>query len=425
MSHPQLEKSIGLVTGIAYCVTIIIGAGVLALPGAAYQLAGTNAVLSWLFDLLLAIPLIYIFSRLIGRVQSAGGIADFVRYAFGDAVLYKFSQVLLIITLFAGTAAIALVGAEYLGAALNLEAPGRTLLAFFLLAAPTLLNSVGLKVGSQVQKLWAAALLVFLLAVILSSLRFWDSSRLIAPATGNWGQVWQAMGLIWFAYTGVEMISFLGEEFSSPRKFILAIVISFFVVGIIYLGLAIALSQTTSPTDARAVTSPIVAILERTMGARVAWLGGLLGFVLIWINLNGSMMGASRLIYAVAREGIFLPRSLAHLNAAKAPARALITLGLGSMLTVGLLHVFGWSTQPIFLLVSQNWFLLYVLSILAFLKVETSKVGRSIGMLALVVSFAFMRVFSWFLLLPAVLLLGLWGTRWLFRKDLEHVGSGS
>ncbi|HYO68059.1 MAG TPA: amino acid permease, partial [Archangium sp.] len=346
-------------------------------------------------------------------------------YAFGDAVLYKFSQVLLLTTLFAGTAAISLVGAEYLGASLNLGTRGRTLLALFLLAAPTLLNSIGLKVGSLVQKIWAAALITFLLAVILSSMRFWDSSRLIAPAASNWGDVWQAMGLIWFAYTGVEMISFLGEEFSSPRKFILAILISFVVVGIIYLGLAIALSQTTSPTDTQAVTSPIVAILERTMGARAAWLGGLLGFVLIWINLNASMLGASRLIYAVAREGIFLPRSLAQLNTAKAPARALTTLGLGSMLTVGLLHAFGWSTQPVFLLVSQNWFLLYVLSILAFLKVETSKVGRGIGMLALAVAFAFMRVFSWFLLLPAVLLLGLWGARWLVRKDLQHVGSGS
>ncbi|HZI14516.1 MAG TPA: amino acid permease [Myxococcus sp.] len=421
----NLEKSIGLAAGVTYCVTIIIGAGVLALPGAAYRIAGPNAVLSWLFDLLLAVPLVYIFSRLIGRVQSAGGIADFVRYAFGNAVLYQFSQVLLVITLFAGTAAISTVGAEYLGSSLGLGARGRALLAIFLLAAPTGLNSLGMKVGGTVQKVWALLLVVFLLAVIASSLKYWGSAPMVAPGLGNWTDVWQAMGLIWFAFTGVEMISFLGEEFRSPRKFILAITLSFTIVGILFLGLAIALSQTTSPADARTVASPLVAILERTLGARGAWLGGVLGFVLIWINLNGAMLSASRLIFAVAREGLFLPASLARLNAAKAPARALSTLGLGSMLIVGLLYAFEWSTQADFLLVSQNWFLLYVLSILAFLKVETGKTRRAVGVLALVVSVIFMRVFSWFLLLPAVLLLGLWGVRWLSGKGLRHVGSGS
>jgi len=412
----QLPKSLGVGAGMAYCVTIMVGAGVLALPGAAYELAAQNAVLAWSLDLLLVIPLLFIFGRLMTRVQSAGGIADFIAHAFGREVLFRFSQLLLLITFCAGMAAIAQVGAQYLGASLGTGRTGVTLLALSSLLVPGVLNTLGLRASTRAQQGWAVALCLLLLTVIASSFGHWETSRILSFDAGRWEQTWQAMGLIWFAFTGIEMISFLGEDFESPRKFILAILAAFVIVGVLYLGLAIALSQTATPGDPRAVGSPIVLILEATFGAKAAWLGGVLGFTLILFNLNGAFLGASRLIFSVAREGHLLPSRLAKLDGKGTPVRCLWMLGLSSMLIVLLLHAGEWNTQPVFLLVSQNWFILYVLAILAFLKLETSWAARLLGMVALAVSCVFMRVFSWFLVLPACLVVGVVGMGWLNKR---------
>jgi hypothetical protein len=111
-----------------------------------------------------------------------------------------------------------------------------------------------------------------------------------------------------------------------------------------------------------------------------------------------------------------LPQSLARLNGAGVPAVALRTLAFGSAIIAVAIPVLGWNVESVFLLVSQNWFILYVLSILAFLTIETSKAGRTVGGVALLLSFAFMQVFSVFLLVPAAILAGLWVGR-------RHAGS--
>jgi amino acid efflux transporter len=415
MTH-GLQRSLGLGASVAYCVTIMVGAGALALPGSAYALAGQNAVLAWIFDFVLAIPLLCMFCRLVTRVQSAGGIADFVKHAFGAAsILHDFSQLLLVVTLFIGTAAIAIVGAEHLTASLSFGPFGRVASALLLIGVPTLLHVSGRRIGATVQKIAAAALLLFLLVIIGSSVGSWESSRILAFDASKWEETWQAMGLIWFAYTGVEMVSFLGEEFRSPRTFVLAMVIAFLVVGLVYVGLAIVVSQTLAPADPRLQSSPMISVLDRTFGERAAWVGGILGFVLILINLNGAILSASRLIFSVAREGTFLPRRLSALHRAGIPSRALWLLGMGSMVIVLLISALGWSTRPLFVLVSQNWFILYIVSILAFMKIETGRAARLLGLAAFVFACLFMKVFSWFLVIPGGILGCLLAARWIRR----------
>ena len=81
----QLQRTITMPQGVALYVGAVIGAGVLLLPGLSVTLAGPAAIGAWLFDSLLGIPLALVFAALAARFADAGGVATYVRAAFGSA----------------------------------------------------------------------------------------------------------------------------------------------------------------------------------------------------------------------------------------------------------------------------------------------------------------------------------------------------
>ncbi len=401
----KLEKSIGFVLGTSYCVTIIVGAGILGLPGEAAKLAGANSVWAWLADLLLVVPLLIVFGKLITKAQSAGGISDFVRLAFGPGLLFRFSQALLLVTLAVGTAAIAIVGAQYLASGLGLREFGTLILGIVLIFFPTLINLFGIQMSGKWQSVTAALLLSFLFFVIYSSMRRWNLAHAFSFDPHNITGMWSAMGMIWFAFTGVEMVSFLGEEFKSPRVFILSLVTSLFIIAFLYVGLAVAVKELVPAHSPELAKSPITAILTETMGSGVGRLGGVFGFILILVNLTAAILGASRLVFAVGRDGVLLPRSIGSLEGG-IPRSALLLLAGTSVLLLAAILIFELPLNSVFTVVSENWFILYVLAILSFLKLADSKTETTIGVASLVLSLLFMSSFSWLLVLPALVFVG-------------------
>ena len=74
---------IGVAQGTAIYVGAILGAGLLALPALAAEVAGPASVLAWGLLLLLCVPVAATFAALGSRYPDGGGIATFVYKAFG------------------------------------------------------------------------------------------------------------------------------------------------------------------------------------------------------------------------------------------------------------------------------------------------------------------------------------------------------
>jgi amino acid transporter len=92
--------------------------------------------------------------------------------------------------------------------------------------------------------------------------------------------------------------------------------------------------------------------------------------LIIVANASAWVFGASRLIYAAGREGI-LPRYLGTLDKSGVPWASLVSLfALYAVLTLA--SGFGWlPLSTIILLISQNFILLYLLTIFAYWKIES------------------------------------------------------
>ncbi|MEY4341474.1 MAG: hypothetical protein RL541_978, partial [Pseudomonadota bacterium] len=78
------NNKIGVVVATAMSITIVVGAGLLALPGLSFSLAGKLGYLPWVFVAILMIPLLYIFSYFGANHPSAGGVVGYIRVALGQ-----------------------------------------------------------------------------------------------------------------------------------------------------------------------------------------------------------------------------------------------------------------------------------------------------------------------------------------------------
>lgn len=408
MTAASLNRTIGLYGAVTLAVGIVVGAGMLALPGLVYRAAEGWAVASWLLDGLLVLPLLVVFADLARRFPSAGGVAGFVGAAFPR--LRVGCSYLLIGTFSLGLPAIALTGGNYLAGGLGVPAESLPLAgvgfgAVILFAALALTWS-GARAAGSVQNVVVTLLVAGLAVVALLAAVYWERIDFAAGDPTLFG-VWSGMALAFFAFTGWEMLAFTAEEFKNPRRdFPLAVGISFVVVLALYVGAALAVQALVDLDHPLLASAPLLVVLERGLGAAATpLLVAAVVLAIILVNLNGACWAASRLVFDIGRQG-WAPRRLGleRLSGTGATPRAAV-LGLAVLLFAVLaLAGFGrLGLDDLLCLAGQNFFLLYTLAVVAYLRLSESLAARVFGASALLVCLLFMQIFGWGLLYAAAL----------------------
>ena len=308
----SLDRTIGLYGAVTLAVGIVLGAGMLSLPGLVYQESGGWAALSWLFDAALVIPLLFIFAVLGRRFPTAGGVAGFVGEAFPR--LRIGCGYLLVGTFSLGLPAIAITGAGYGATTLGFSADSGSHWVF---AGPALALVVlvlamiwaGARFAGAVQSLIVTLLVGSILAVTIVSAPSWGGIDLQA-GDPSWFGVWRGMGLAFFAYTEWEMLSFTAEEFKNPRRdFPLAVAVSFVLVVVLYLGASLAVQALVPLGHPLLEKAPYLAVIQAVTTAAAAWpVLTIVVLAIITANLNGACWAASRLIFDIGRQG-WIPKS--------------------------------------------------------------------------------------------------------------------
>lgn len=417
----RLEGTLTVGGAVALALGVVIGAGLLALPGLAYRETGDAAVYSWVIDGLIVVPLLVIFGYLGSRYPQAGGIAGFVRAGFGSAAGAA-TETLLLGTFTLGIPAIAIVGGDYLsylsGGGNFFVAAGAAVL--LLIACAT--NAAGARLSGKIQQVISYLLVAVLGGVAVMGLAAGLSGGDVAAGVGvappsDWAAAIPALGLVFFAFTGWEMLSFTTEEYENPgRDYPLAVAISFVVVVGLYIVLALAVQLLLPPEDPQTLSAPVAAIVERVVGGWGAGATAAVGVVIVIANVNGATWAASRLAFSSAREGL-LPERLARLTAGSRVPRNAVLATVVAFLAVLLAHWLGMFSQRTMLsLAGQNFFILYLLSVGAFLRLVRSKLARAFGLCALIPCLLVAGSFGWGLLYPALLILA-GGALWFAGKD--------
>ena len=320
---------IGVGQGTAIYVGAILGAGLLALPALAAEVAGPASVLAWGLLLLLCVPVAATFAALGSRYPDGGGIATFVYKAFGR----RTSAVVGYWFYFAwpvGGPATAYVGGLYIADALGGGQREAIVATALLLAAAFATNALGLRVSARIQLVLVGLLAVLLLVACLAALRNADADNLAPFAPHGYPAIGRAASLLFFSFAGWEAVTHLSGEFRNPQKDLRRVTaLTLVAIGILYVGLALTCVLVLGPRLADTPV-PLSELLELSFGGAGSTVTATLAAVLTFGALNSYLAGTSRLGAALARDGA-LPAWLAKGGATgETPRRSLAVIAVAA-----------------------------------------------------------------------------------------------
>lgn len=79
----ELKGHLGLISGLLLIVTMILGSGILVIPGLVFEKLGKDGIYAWLACSLLSAPILITMVILGSTYPSTGGVAYFAKLAFG------------------------------------------------------------------------------------------------------------------------------------------------------------------------------------------------------------------------------------------------------------------------------------------------------------------------------------------------------
>jgi amino acid efflux transporter len=403
-----LVKTLTLAPAVGLAITMVVGSGLLVLPGLAYQQASSAAIYAWGLSALVSVPLLVVFARLGASFPNAGGIAGFMQATFLRRA--GAATELLILGTIPGGAAIAITGGKYFSAMFNGQQSFVIAGTLLVLAMAVAVNYFGARISGRVQQMLAFGLVLLLGGVAVVALVAGDTSA----GTGI-GPITQAttalptVGIVFFAFVGWELMSFTTEEFKNPKRdFPLMIAISFTIVVALYLLIAITIQLVVSPDNPQLSVAPMAALLASALGSTSGRFIAGIGFFIALANVISVVWAFSRLTFASAREGL-LPSALSRTATEAAIPRKAILAVATAFGVVSTLYFAGLVTQGIlFELAGISFFFSYILAVAAYLKHESSIRARLFGVATLLLVACTFLQFGFKVIYPIlVFLLGL------------------
>lgn len=333
-SKPTLNKSLSVFDGITILVGITIGAGIFSAPQVIAGLMDSFSSIFWLWILVGVFIFIggLIYAELGTRLPETGGEYVYIKRAFGPFASFIFGWSQFIIIRTSPLAGLAIVTVNYLSYFIELSGFARTVVSLAIIAMIGSLNYIGIHRASIYQRLSTVIKVggLFFLVVVGLILGFDRESLLGTTATptgtlGPIGNTVAALMMVVFAFTGFERVGYSAGEMKNPMRTIpLTMFFGITLIVVIYVLANFLYHQTLGMEGVRnstIVASDVATLLLGPIGA---------GFIALIVmisttgSMNGTFMTATRVYYAMARDGIFF-KWLDHIHPTyRTPSRAII-----------------------------------------------------------------------------------------------------
>ncbi len=304
----ELRRSMGWLDAASVVLGIVIGAGIFVTPQdlAKAMPSAEGMIAAWLLSGLLVFCGALAFSELSAAFPRTGGVYVYLKEAFGAEVAFSCGWVHLFALLSGATAYIAAGSGSYLSAIVPLTGTGQRWVAVAIILALSALNAFSvrgtlwLQNGANVAKLGA---LLFLIAAAFLN----PPAAAGPPSTG--GSMAVALAVCFFCYEGWSYVGFVAGEIRDPERNLPKVfAFSFLLVVALYLSVNLAYLRVMSVPEIQSSAQVGSAIAQRAVGPAGASLVTATILIAIVGSLNGICLAASRLYFAQAKDGLFLPR---------------------------------------------------------------------------------------------------------------------
>jgi APA family basic amino acid/polyamine antiporter len=329
----RLERRLGVFSATAIIVGSMIGSGIFIAPSimAGYIASPPLFLALWGIAGLLTLLGALAYAELAAMMPDAGGQYVFLREAFGPRVAFLYGWTLFLVVQTGFNAAVAIAFAKFLGGVglragegtRSLPWGGHTLsraqaVAVAVIVALTWINARGLREGALVQnvltvlKVGAIGLLASCaFATGKGSLAHFGPAPLLGTkgvAIGLFGAAGVAMSKALFAFDAWNTVTFTAEEVRQPQRNLPRALVAGTLLTTVTCTAACAAYLYVLPIDRMAgvaenrVAAEVASVLFGPVGVTLvslAILGSTLGCV------NGLVLSGARVLFAMARDGVF------------------------------------------------------------------------------------------------------------------------
>jgi len=201
----------------------------------------------------------------------------------------------------------------YAGPLLHLGPVGQKVLQLACLAVFVIVNCLGIAFGKWVQNALTGLKVVGIAGMAVALYARGDLHLLSAswrPSATSGGIPWLGFGVallaVLWAYDGWHFLSFAAGEVRQPERTIpKSLLFGTLLVFVIYLVVNCGYYAVLSPAAIRGSDRVAALAVETALGAGAAALIATLIVVSILGTINGITLGAARIVYAMAKDGVF------------------------------------------------------------------------------------------------------------------------
>lgn len=370
---PQLARVLGRTQLLAIGLGAIIGSGIFVVPGpAAAQFAGPSIVFSFLISAFGCALAGLCYAELAAMYPQAGSAYTYSYHGFGRFIGWLVGWLLILEYLFATailgvawsgyfTSLLANMGVsfpqELIRSPVSTDASGAVhigaglidLPAVVILALTTAIALRNVQLSATVNAVITAIKIGVIVLVIGAGVWYINPDNwtpFIPPNTGVWGEfgwsgVMRGAAVIFFVYLGFDTVSVAAQEARNPQRDVpFAIIGSLLVCTVLFMPMSLILTGLVSYTELN-VPHP-VAVAIAAAGPSLSWLrpivevGALVGMTSVLLVV---LMAQSRILYAMAQDGL-VPPSLGRVHPKfRTPVTATVVVAIVAALMAALLPI--------------------------------------------------------------------------------------
>jgi APA family basic amino acid/polyamine antiporter len=319
----------------------IVGSGIFINPYVVARLVHSPALIlgAWIAGGALALVGAFVYAELADRMPKVGGQYAYLRDAYHPAIGFLSGWASLLVISAGGTAAVAVTFAKYFRELAPSAVP-ESVTAVLVVVALTVINCLGVRMGSSVQSFFMVLRILAIALVVACGAWFLFRSPvaphpawhplLDRPASFDLLTVFGAtMVPVMFSYGGWQSSNFIASEIREPRKNLpRALLLGVLGIIILYVSVNFIYVQALGPAGLAANGTPASEVMRLALGNRGASLIAAAIAVSTIGFLSQSMLTYPRVYFAMADDGV-LPRGLARLHPRnRAPVAAIALQGI-------------------------------------------------------------------------------------------------
>lgn len=333
----QLVRAIGLGTATLFVIGSVVGSGIFLTTGlmAEHIPSASLLLLAWTLGGLLALTGGLTYGELGAMFPRSGGVYVFLREAYGPLPAFLYGWAALLVVVSGGIAAVAVGFAEYLSYFIPALSPARVLVAISFplsrtgawtisagqitavaaIAVLGAVNYVGVRSGNLVNAVLTVAKVAGLAALPVMALVAHPATPSLVPVVPPGlerplARFGVAMIAVLWTYEAWYFITFAAGEIRRPQRTLpLALLLGILSLMAIYVTVNVAYLFALPVHDIRGVTR----IAERAATALVGPWGATFVALTVVVSTFGcnapAILAGSRLLFAMASDGVFFQRA--------------------------------------------------------------------------------------------------------------------